>query len=130
MSMHFSQIGLVAALLTISFSTAQAEVSGDQSGEVVYGANPQTRIKQVPFGDLNLMNEDGREILIGRVSRAVDTVCGGRNIDPIDQREFVIFRHCRAESMADAMLKVQSVIDDVRNSRSVAAMITISPAGG
>jgi len=130
MLMSFSQIGLVATLLTISFSTAHAQVSWDQSGEVVYGANPQTLIKQVPFGDLNLMNEEGKEILIARVSSAVDTVCGGRNIDPIDLTEFAIFRHCRTDSMADAMLKVQAVIDDVRNSRSVAAMITISPAGG
>jgi hypothetical protein len=32
--------------------------------------------------------------------------------------------------MADAMLKVQAVIADVQNSRSVAAAITVTPAGG
>jgi UrcA family protein len=130
MSMRPSQIAVVAALLVIGLSVAHAEVSGDQSREVVYGANPETRIQQVPFGDLNLMNEGGRAILIDRVSRAVDTVCGGRIIDFIGQTEVRGIRHCRTDSMADAMLKVQSVIADAQNSRSVAATIAVTAAGG
>jgi len=129
MTMRQSHIGLVAALLTLGFSTAHADVSGDHSSEIVYGNNPETRIQQVPFGDLNLTSEGGREILIGRVSRAVDTVCGGRNIDILDQTETRIFGHCRTDSMADAMLKVQAVIADLQKSNSLVASITVTPAG-
>jgi UrcA family protein len=124
------QIAIAAALLVMSLNSARAEMSGDQSREVVYGSGPETHTQQVPFGDLNLMNEGGRAILMDRVSRAVDAVCGGRITDLIAQTEVRGFHHCQADSMADAMLKVQAVIADVQNSRSVAAAITVTPAGG
>jgi UrcA family protein len=130
MSKRPYQIGLAAALLTVSLSAAHAEVSGDQSREVVYGTSPQTRTQQVPFGDLNLANEVGRTILKDRVSQAVETVCGGRIIDFIDQTQVQGIRRCRAASMADAMLKVQSVIAAFRTPRSVASTISVFRAGG
>ena len=74
------------------------------------------RTVRVPYGDLNVTSQAGVKTLTGRISRAVDEVCGSR-VDDKDLRAIRDQRNCQNEALFSAMVQVDELIGD----RKVAA---------
>jgi len=84
-------IALAAALAGIVLcSSAHA-----QSGE-------QTKSVTVRYADLNLSDPAGAKVMLGRIKRAVETVCGGEP-DLRELGQMQAFRGCERESIHHAL---------------------------
>jgi UrcA family protein len=128
MKQRYASIAISATLpaLCLSFAYAQ-EFEGSPSGIVVYAKpNTITRTELVPFGDLNLAAEAGRQVFIGRVEHAATQVCGGPTNDLVDLIDVRGFRACRDEAMADARTKVDAVLVAAQRYPSVAALRSVT----
>jgi UrcA family protein len=128
MKQHYASIALSVTLLAFNLNLASAqEFQGAPSDIVIYAQpNTITRTELVPFGDLNLAAEAGRQAFIGRVEHAATRVCGGPTNDLVDLIEVRGFRTCRDGAMADARPKMEAVMAAAQGYPSVAALRSVT----
>jgi UrcA family protein len=83
----------------IAVALAIASVSTTTNGALANDQRPQI---DVPYGDLNLANPTGAQVMLRRIAKAAEFVCGGRP----DMREMsnrTVFKRCVRIAVADAV---------------------------
>lgn len=74
----------------------------------------------VPYGDLDLTKDEGRDVLEARLARATARVCGGTP-SARDLVQIQAYRACRAEARVGYETQVQLALD-AANARRVAGL--------
>ena len=75
----------------------------------------------VPYGDLDLTKETGREVLDARITRAANRLCG--TVGARDLARIAAHKTCVAEVRASAAPQVELALN-AANARRVAALAT------
>ena len=92
----------VAAVASAALSlNAQAQTLKGQAP-----LKPDNLTAHVSYGDLNLRSEAGALILLSRLSRATDIVCGGRPGYGQMAARARAWRQCREQSLSEAVVSV------------------------
>lgn len=83
-------IAVALALASVSITTNGA-VAGDQRPQI-----------DVPYGDLNLANPTGAQVMLRRIAKAAEFVCGGRpELREMSDRS--VFKRCVRIAVAEAV---------------------------
>ena len=91
-------LAAAAALTLISESSFAKPVQTDEDAP---------RQATVSYADLNLNTADGQAILVARIHRAAETVCGPEP-DSRDLKRLMPYRQCMAQSVDTAVAAIPS----------------------
>lgn len=83
----------------VAIALALASVSTTTNAAVADDLRPQI---DVPYGDLNLANPTGAKVMLRRIAKAAEFVCGGR-VDMRDVGERSVFKGCVRTAVSDAV---------------------------
>ena len=113
--MHIRPIAILLAtgsLAVAGYAAAQPyETYGPNDDVVVTGAAPsgdrEVRSEVVSYADLNLNTADGRAVLMARIQRAAEQVCGPEP-DSRDLKPLMAFRRCMSQAVNTAVAAIPS----------------------
>ena len=88
----------------IAVALALASVSITTNGAVADDQRPQI---DVPYGDLNLANPTGAKVMLRRIAKAAEFVCGGRP-DLCEMSDRSVFKRCTRIAVADAVAQLNA----------------------
>jgi UrcA family protein len=92
---------------TLAALTAIALISTPAFARPVQGDEETPRQAAVSYADLNLSTGEGQAILVARINRAAETVCGPEP-DSRDLKRLPAYRQCMKQSVETAVAAIPS----------------------